>query len=524
MKRLIAFVSGERTNERGQVLIFFVAIISVMFIAAAMAIDYGFWLSERRGIARASDMAALAASGDLPANPPVLAALPFTTDAPCATAQNGNGDVCIAAFEWAERNGYGPSSGAEVEVTMFCGNNLPRSVTTSINGHNNPGKGVCVNDACDASGLVCAFPYLSPCPNANVLTRTGNALESGCDAVNVTVKKPALNMFSAFFGGVNFDVGFSSWGSVTFRLIPTDSAVAIDASGSMNSAACGGCPSKIARAKASATDFVDYLTNGSSITKVGYAPYMGCYSQPHPPSANCVAAPINNDVSVAIPNCDDTVNPNGVAIAVACLNTDGNYIKQRIASTTAVGFTNICLGLRELQKILDGAGNQKASPDTKRFAVVLTDGDNFYNAADAPGLDPLCAPSPATTTGGSACNTPRSPANRSLDLKTSQLATTMKASAPGAAAIEIFTIGVGVCNPNNTTYTPTQCDNQVGQNNDPPSIASQRLLKCVASSTRFTNDHYFYAPDDGSTLGDIFQTIAIEIASRGLSAGSAAPP
>ena len=52
---LNASVLRRSRDEDGQILIMFVMMISLVFIIAAVAIDYGMWLSERRGIARAAD-------------------------------------------------------------------------------------------------------------------------------------------------------------------------------------------------------------------------------------------------------------------------------------------------------------------------------------------------------------------------------------------------------------------------------------------------------------------------------------
>ena len=43
--------------------------------------------------------------------------------------------------------------------------------------------------------------------------------------------------------------------------------------------------------------------------------------------------------------------------------------------------------------------------------------------------------------------------------------------------------------------------------------ANHRLLKCIASSTNGTNDHYYYASDEDELTG-IFTAIANQIAHR----------
>jgi hypothetical protein len=96
---------------------------------------------------------------------------------------------------------------------------------------------------------------------------------------------------------------------------------------------------------------------------------------------------------------------------------------------------------------------------------------------------------------------------RQLDLRTWNLAKNVETD-----GVEIFVVAFGVCSSNSTTYTQAQCDAQIG-NTDADSTADQRLMKCVASSSPTTNDHYFYA-SSASALPTIFTTIAQQIAHR----------
>ena len=102
-------------DERGQVFIIFTAVITVIMAAAVIGIDYSMWLSERRGIARAADLAALAAIRDLPADPVVDTVY---TEGACDT------DACTAVYDWAGRNGYGELDNADVRVAYFCSNTI----------------------------------------------------------------------------------------------------------------------------------------------------------------------------------------------------------------------------------------------------------------------------------------------------------------------------------------------------------------------------------------------------------------
>jgi hypothetical protein len=96
--------------------------------------------------------------------------------------------------------------------------------------------------------------------------------------------------------------------------------------------------------------------------------------------------------------------------------------------------------------------------------------------------------------------------------------------------VEIFVVAFGTCNGSNATVynnsVAAQC-NPIAQispaavpspagpigNTDDDNTADNRLLKCIASSTVGTNDHYFYAAS-ATDLPNIFTTIAAQIAHR----------
>lgn len=97
-----------------------------------------------------------------------------------------------------------------------------------------------------------------------------------------------------------------------------------------------------------------------------------------------------------------------------------------------------------------------------------------------------------------------------MDRKTLALANQLRAQ-----GVEIFVVGFGVCGgaDNARGKTPGYC-NAVGRP-DHDNEADRRLLKCVASSTEGTNDHYFEFPT-ARDLPQVFQIIAWEIAGRAL--------
>jgi hypothetical protein len=96
---------------------------------------------------------------------------------------------------------------------------------------------------------------------------------------------------------------------------------------------------------------------------------------------------------------------------------------------------------------------------------------------------------------------------RQLDILTWNVAKAMEAD-----GVEIFVVAFGVCSSNSTTYTQAQCDSQIG-NTDSDTTADQRLLKCIASSSAGSNDHYHFA-NSASELTAIFTKIANQIAHR----------
>ena len=79
-------------SERGQAIILFVGLFSVVLVMAAIMVDFGVWFAERRSAQRVADLAA-AAGMDLPADDTLAEA---------------------TALEWAARNDHVGSA----EVTL----------------------------------------------------------------------------------------------------------------------------------------------------------------------------------------------------------------------------------------------------------------------------------------------------------------------------------------------------------------------------------------------------------------------
>jgi Flp pilus assembly protein TadG len=281
-----------------------------------------------------------------------------------------------------------------------------------------------------------------------------------------------------------------------FGTIPSDTVLEVDATGSMGASPCNGsqnnsgCP--IWEAKQAALGFTDLLiSSGSGITQIGYTPYRGCHNPPRT-YAGCVT----NSMLVDLTSSQSAVNT-------------------AINNTTAVGGsgTNTCLGLYKAQEMFDGPNAQTAS-NTLKSLVIMADGDNTYNVnsySGAQGAPPVvCRPASNYTTSDGNVSTNCLAAQtreRSLDIKTKALADQLKAD-----GIEIYIVAFGVCGTLNGTTPSTSYCNGIG-NSDHDDIADQRLLKCIASSTSGTNDHYYQVPT-ASDLPEVFETIAHTIAFR----------
>jgi len=490
------FRFGTLHSERGQILIMFVIFISLFFVIGAVSVDYGLWTSERRGLARAADMAAAAAAQDLPVDPAYAGGSPYDIRGDC------DNDACYAAFDWAQRNGYADSDTTDVRVYFYCGNTIPveRSDT-------------CFNDPANQneSGY-------SPCPD-----QSG---ENHCDSVNVQIERDAARMFSTFLGAaVDFDIGFSAWGNVSYRIKPLGAVMAIDASGSMGydpddpSSRCNsdednsGCPIREARVGANA--FVDILFGDNpedGNVQIGYAPYQVCYSPPSPGGGNsCVPSiyPLTPGQCKPPPASDDSW--------VVCLTNEPEPLKDAFDATEPRQPTNICLGLFESRAILEGPGavDPGDEPELQRLIVILTDGANFFE--DVAGVDPAC--SPAAGCGNSA---PSGDVNDRLDRCTWELAQDIKTAGncepvldPDTLApmcVEIYVIGLNVAPLPPGVFEDTNCNN-IG-NDDVDGIAHRRLLKCMATSA----GHY-KETNNTFELGNIFTNLAYELADRGLIAG-----
>jgi hypothetical protein len=155
------------------------------------------------------------------------------------------------------------------------------------------------------------------------------------------------------------------------------------------------------------------------------------------------------------------------------------------------GQTNTCVGLTDAGDIVLGPNSNSLAtdPDLDRVIVILSDGDNNPNT----GFD-ACTLNKA--------NALHDPAN-GVDIYVIALSVPGNTGDPDAPDP----------NPGENPSTPGFCG-QVGT--DTSIDESRRLLKCIASSSPGTNDHY-HETTDAQELGNVFLNLAYEIAGRALS-------
>ncbi|MGD0766431.1 MAG: VWA domain-containing protein [Dehalococcoidia bacterium] len=515
----------KRLNEeRSQAIIMFVAIFSLVTIMGAISIDFGLWLSERHGVERAADLAALAGSQSLLRH--------AGKTEPGADSKADNAAAISDACKWAARNGYQDGdleTHVEVDVQLFCRNTNQTFAQ----------QGMCLHD--DSYGSQpspCDYGYQQQCTNASGHPIVLN--EVGCDTISVTVKKPAIHLFTSNFGIPGSEVGFGSQAGEYVQAVPLDVVLALDDTGSMS-----GNP--IAQTKTAATNFTKYLLSANNtLNQVGFTPFRGCYnptrninpldeSNTNPPTANwqlrgCVKLTDTISLSKNL-----TIINNGINL----LQAPGGFPG-----------TNVCLGLFRGGTILNGPGSQTGA---KRALVILTDGDNAYTdyaQVDQPAPNSLptanrhlANPPPNTypstinptdphgvngspTDGSDVCR----PAGPNLngtypsslyDTRINNLdkLTLTEADALKAQGVEIYVVGFGVAaGPDDGTPCVTSqvgtAANNIHRNasNDP---RDRNLAKCIASSKLGTNDHY-YEVTDAAKLGNIFQDVAWAITGRSL--------
>jgi Flp pilus assembly protein TadG len=296
--------------------------------------------------------------------------------------------------------------------------------------------------------------------------------------------------FMGILGFKSMDVNASA--AAGFGFVPNDSALILDATGSMGDAPCNsaqnnsGCPIK--EAKDAADGFIDTLLGGGNqFAQVAFAPYRGCYNPPLN-KANCVPSSMIVDFTRSEPT-----------------------LRTGIGNTSATGGsgTNVCLGLDQALSMFKGATAQ-SGPDVVRSVVILTDGDNNYNAysygtgAPTANCRPNTDPSRSDPSGSCAGAQTR---ERELDRKTMAVVSELE-----SIGVAVYVVAFGTCGTDDGTIAGDTWCSGVG-NGDHDNTADRRLLKCAASSSAGTNDHYFEVPA-ATDLPAVFQKIARAIGFR----------
>ncbi len=321
-------------------------------------------------------------------------------------------------------------------------------------------------------------------------------------AVSATKKVDTIFLRALGVGSVNI----KNDATAGFGVVPVDAVMAIDATGSMGAnppcvtQTTSGCP--IYEAKNAAAAFTNTLLPGNN-TVVGNISFRGCIDPPDPAGA-CV-----------------------LTSGYGALTNSASTLITKINGMTAPGGsgTNVCLGLDQAASVLFGPGSHSAS-NTIRTIVILSDGDNTYNNVSyvngqAPPL--ACRPANSSSSdiylstgcssvGGGATTSSSAGSTSDTHEKALDILTKSRADAIKALGVEIYVVGLGVCGTDDGLLpTAGYCAN-IG-NTSPDTVADQRLLKCVASSSGGTNDHFFPATT-ATQLPAIFQQIAQNIAFR----------
>ncbi len=268
-----------------------------------------------------------------------------------------------------------------------------------------------------------------------------------------------------------------------------DIAVVLDDTGTMKQGCNGsqtnsGCPIKGERDGALELLNILGVDTSNDAVQVGLMPFRGCF----------MATGSNACIHEA---------------STSALTNDTAHIQTVMGNLTGAGGsgTNLCRGLQLGEQVLDGTGTRA---DARKVIIMLTDGDNLYNG--------LYTPQNGTTEdwpGASAPSTYNcnllSDSDSSIDVQDSK--TDTLANNFAGQDIEIYVIGYGVDGPASSALCdPTQIG--TGSNRHSSSDTGDlNLLKCMATSTAGSNDHFFNAPSAESLPG-IFKLIAQRLSQR----------
>ena len=446
-------MADRATSERGQAIILFVGIFSVILVIAAIVVDFGLWFAERRSAQRGADLAAAAGAQDLPSSP---------------------GLAFASACAWAEANGY---LSEEVDVKVF------------------ERDGLSTEQDCET------LPEDPPIP----------ACGEDCDTVRVTVSKGAPRLFTAlpFFElpddikvGAQAFAGLTYGGTGGVGGTGADQTVLLIDDQSRMRNTCNSdltnldtCP--LGNERVAAAALVEELLGLGGNGQIGYAPYHNCYG---PESG--IGSPVG---------CVVDQGPEDV-VAVVGLTNDSVALQAAIDATVAYTQkpANVCLPLDRANKMFLAAPN-----GGHRVIVLFSDGSNRYqhksshtfhppSACHTAAVDPL-PPRPACT--GSR------PAESELDYLTLQMATQLKNQNVEIYVIALNPCAWAAASapPVDNPWQPADCGLIVFDHITEDNVADQRLLMCIATSP----DHY-QRVNNVAELPNVIDEIASEIVSRSL--------
>lgn len=333
--------------------------------------------------------------------------------------------------------------------------------------------------------------------------------DSANNQVTVAATKNVSTIFMRVLG-IN-SVSVKNDAVAGFGTLPLDAYLTLDATGSMHTGCNAGetntggaCPIKEARD--AATSFVNTLlgTTPNGYTVIGAGAHRGCFD---PPRANVKC-----------------IDASGSGSMITNLTTNKTSLLNGIGAIRAIGATgqpsggsgtNICGAFKKGQDVIFGAGSHTAS-NTLRYLVILSDGDNVYNAGEVNQTSPQSPEAPCRPTSPSTsqsdlstnCRSDTQPQEAKVDALTQSMANTLKAQ-----GVEIYVVALSVCGGISTAPLCNTASIGLSGTSYPDSLADHNLMKCVASSKSGTNDHYFETTS-AAALPAIFTQIAQQIAFR----------
>ena len=339
---------------------------------------------------------------------------------------------------------------------------------------------------------------------------TNDCTKTGNNQLRITGRKSVAMRFIDILPGVPHNVTVAAHAVANYGVqngsqsSSFDAVMLLDATGSMSG-------NKIDQAKIAAQDFTDQLLHGSNpYIQVGLSVFRGCFRSATPqtiapmPSSKSYCANYDSQVKYL------TSSPSGITSVISNVDATGG------------SGTNVCGALTIGGDILNGPGNQKGNDNYHSYLILLSDGNNVYNSYSYKSTSPRspydgCRPTGSSPNGDAASSDPdvssdcnsvsqKRRAHDYLDPQTLTEAQQLKAS-----GVEIFVVGFEVCgSSDSTTFTQAQCSAQVGVDSASDNTADRRLLKCIASSTNGTNDHYWETAN-ANDLPGIFSKIAKQI-------------